>query len=64
MSSKSTLYRREHPEYYEKERIKDKERVKNLYHTNPEYKAKVNQQALARYYRLKEMKANAAVSVN
>lgn len=64
MSSKSTLYRREHPEYLEKERIKDRERIKNIYHTNPEYKEKVKQQALARYYRLKEAKANAPVSVN
>ena len=32
MSSKATVYRKEHPEYYEKERIKDNERVKKLYH--------------------------------
>lgn len=64
MSSKATLYRKEHPEYYEKERIKDNERVKTLYHNNPEYKEKVKQQALARYYRLKQTKANAPIQVN
>ena len=63
MSSYSTQYRKEHPEYYEKERIKDKERVKNLSHSNPEYKEKVKQQALARYYKLKEAKMNASIVV-
>jgi hypothetical protein len=58
MPSYSTIYRKTHPEYYEQERIKDNERVKSLYHNNPEYKEKVRQQALARYYRLKEQKAN------
>ena len=38
MSSAATIYRKEHPEYYKQERIKDNERVKNLYHNNPEYK--------------------------
>ena len=64
MSSYSTKYRKEHPEYYKQERIKDNERVKNIYHTNPEYKEKVKQQALARYYRLKEQKLNASISVS
>ena len=64
MSSVSTIYRKEHPEYYKQERIKDNERVKNIYHTNPEYKEKVKQQALARYYRIKELKKNTSVSVN
>ena len=41
MSSAATIYRKEHPEYYKQERIKDNERVKNLYHNNPEYKEKV-----------------------
>ena len=63
MSSVATKYRKEHPEYYEKERIKDNERVKKLYHNNPEYREKVKQQALARYYKLKEAKANAPIPV-
>jgi hypothetical protein len=41
MSSTSTIYRKEHPEYYKLERLRDKERIKNPYHTNPEYKEKV-----------------------
>jgi hypothetical protein len=64
MTSYATKYRKEHPEYYEQERIKDNERVKKLYHNNPEYREKVKQQALARYYKLKEAKANAPISVN
>jgi hypothetical protein len=63
MSSVATLYRKEHPEYYAQERIRDNERVKNLYHSNPDYKEKVKQQALARYYRLKEAKKNASIVV-
>ena len=31
---------------------------------NPEYREKIKQQALARYYKLKETKANAQISVN
>lgn len=63
MSSYSTKYRQEHPEYHEKEKAKDRERIKKLYHENPEYKEKVKQQALARYYRLKEQKNMTAISV-
>ncbi len=47
MSPAATIYSKEHPEYYKQEHIKDNERVKNLYHNNPEYKEKVKQQALA-----------------
>ena len=50
MSSASTVFRKEHPEYYEKERIRDNEQVKKLYHNNPEYSEKVKQQALAIIY--------------
>ena len=56
MSSASTIFRKEHPEYYEKERIRDNERVKKLYHNKTGYRKKVKQQALARYYILKETK--------
>jgi hypothetical protein len=48
MSLYSTKYRKEHPEYYEKERDIDRERVKDIYHYNPEYRENVKQQALAR----------------
>jgi hypothetical protein len=64
MTSYSTKYRREHPEYYEKEKSNDRGRIKNLNHNNPEYREKVKQQALARYYRLKELKNNSSISVN
>ena len=30
MTSKATQYRKEHPEYYAQERIKDKERTQNI----------------------------------
>lgn len=36
MPSISTLYRKEHLEYCAQERIREKERMKLLYHTNPE----------------------------
>ena len=63
MSSYSTKYRKEHPEYYEKERVIDRERVKNIYKNNPEYREKVKQQALARYYKIKEQKMNPSIAV-
>jgi len=64
MSSYSTKYRKEHPEYYEKERIIDRERVKNIYKNNPEYREKVKQQALARYYKIKEQRMNPSIAVS
>ena len=51
MASYSTKYRKEHPEYHEKEKASDRERIENNYHDNPEYREKVKQQALARYYK-------------
>ncbi len=45
MTSYSNKYRKEHPEYYEKEKSNDRERIKNIYHNNPEYREKVKQQA-------------------
>ena len=63
MSSVATLYRKEHPKYYAQERIREKERMKLLYHTNPEYREKIKQQALARYYKVKEAKKNASIVV-
>jgi len=56
MSSKSTLYRRSHPEVYQKiietQRITSKER----YYNDEEYKKKTRENALNRYYRLKALK--------
>ena len=59
MSSKTTLYRAEHPEWRDRERISDRERLKKYYHENPEHKEIVKQKALARYYRIKEEKLKA-----
>jgi len=56
MTSYATLYRLNHPEYYEKEKIKDNERMKQKYANNPEYKEQVKKRALERYYRLKQEK--------
>ena len=63
MTSKATKYRKDHPEYYERERAIDRERVKQIYQNNPEYREKVKQQASARYYRLKQEKLNAVLPV-
>ena len=56
MSSTTTRYRNEHPEWRGQEKVKDRERFNKLYENNPEYREKVKQQALARYYRLKQEK--------
>ena len=61
MSSSATIYRKNHPEYYERERVKDNERVKKLFQDNTEYREKVKKQALDRYYRLKQEKINASI---
>ena len=53
MSSTTTLYRKEHPEWREQEKVKDRVRFNKLYQDNPEYREKVKQRALARYYRIK-----------
>ncbi len=34
VSSAAAIYRKEHPEYYKQERIKDNERVKTLIHNS------------------------------
>ena len=64
MSSTTTLYRKANPEYYEKEKIRDRERMKLKYNEDPEHREKVKQQALTRYYRLKKEKMNDSITVN
>jgi hypothetical protein len=59
MSSTTTIYRKEHPEWREQEKVKDRASFNKLYQDNPEYREKVKQRALARYYRLKEQKSSA-----
>ena len=51
-------YRLKHPEYD----MKDLEKKKEKYHNDPDYKEKKKQQALARYYRLKEQKQQAILT--
>ena len=63
MSSYSTVYRREHPEFREKEKIINNEREKAIYNNDPEYCERVKQRALKRNYRMKETKANSSISV-
>ena len=64
MSSYSTVYRREHPEFREKEKIINNEREKARYKNDPEYRERVKQRALNRYYQMKQTKANSSISVN
>ena len=64
LSSYSTVYRREHPKFREKEKIINNEREKARYNNDPEYRERVKQRALARHHKLKETKDNACISVN
>jgi hypothetical protein len=64
MSSYSTVYRREHPEFREKEKITNNLREKARYNNDPEYRERVKQRALNRYYRMKDAKANNSISVS
>jgi hypothetical protein len=64
MSSYSTVYRREHPEFREKEKISNNLREKARYNNDPEYRERVKQRALNRYYRMKDAKANNSISVS
>ena len=64
MSSAATIYRKEHPEWREQEKVKDRERFNKLYENNPEYREKVKQRALARYYRIKEQKSLGDIPVS
>ena len=56
MSSRTTQYRRNHPEYYEEEKKRDNERNKEKYAKDPITREKTIKRALDRYYRLKAEK--------
>ncbi len=56
MSSKTTLYRRSNPEYYEEEKKKDAVRMKNKYANDPEYREYMKKYYKERYQRLKAEK--------
>ena len=64
LSSYSTVYRREHPKFREKEKIINNEQEKARYNNDPEYLKRAKQRALARHHKLKETKDNACISVN
>jgi hypothetical protein len=55
-------YRASHPEYVIKENEKTNERLVNKYNSDSDYKERKKQQALARYYRLKQEKQQAITS--
>ena len=57
MSSFSTKYRNEHPEYREKERVKYREIENDRYKNDEEFKLKKKERALAYYYKKKELNA-------
>lgn len=62
MSSSTTIYRKQHPEYYEKEKLRDKERMNKKYNENPEYREKAKKMALERYYKNKGLSISVAVN--
>jgi hypothetical protein len=64
MCSKTTLYRREHPEYYEEEKKRDNERMKAKYANDPIRRERAKQIALAYYYKKKAEKQNISTSIN
>jgi hypothetical protein len=64
MSSYTTKYRREHPEWREAEKIRNNEREKKIYNNDLDYKEQVKKRALERYYRMKEAKLNSSISVS
>ena len=64
MSSYTTEYRRTHPEWREAEKVRNNNREKTRYANDPEYKERVKAKALAHYYKMKEAKMNASISVS
>jgi len=63
MSSKTALYRLNHPEFREIQNVKNLLRETLRYDTDAEYRERKKASALARYYRLKEAKRNDAEKV-
>jgi hypothetical protein len=51
MSSNSSQYRKDHPEWREAEKIRNNERRRKKYNNDPDYKEQVKKRALERYYR-------------
>ena len=64
MSSYTSQYRKDHPEWREAEKIRNNELEKKKDNNDPDYKEQVKKRALERYYRMKEAKLNASISVS
>jgi len=64
MSSYTSQYRKDHPEWREAEKVRNNEREKKKYNNDPDYKEQVKRRALERYYRMKEAKLIDSISVS
>jgi len=64
MSSNTTKYRIEHPEYREKEREKERIASNQKYKEDEAYRQKKRERALAFYYKKKEQQQSKAISAN
>lgn len=56
MSAYMKSYRSSHPEYYEKEKVRNALYITNRYKNDPEYKEKKREYARQRYYIVKAQK--------
>ena len=54
MSSYTSQYRLDHPEYREKERVKDRTYANAMYAEDEAYRQRKRERALAYYYKKKE----------
>jgi hypothetical protein len=64
MSSNTTKYRLENPEYREKEREKERIASNQRYKEDEAYRQKKRERALAFYYKKKEQQQSKAISAN
>ncbi len=64
MSSYTSQYRKDHPEWRKVKKIRNHEREKKKYNNDPNYKEQVKKRALERYYRIKEATLNVSISVS
>ncbi len=61
MTSYTSQYRKDHPEWIEAEKVRNNEREEEK---DPHYKKQVKKRAVDRYYRMKEAKLNVSISVS
>ena len=64
MSSNTTKYRLEHPEYREKKKEKDRIYSNNKYKEDEAYRQRKRDRALAFYYKKKALQQNQSISAN